>query len=97
MSKIEKFLSKLSNRTIVIIAFIAIIGGILIISYDYLLGKKERAYQESDKPRLHERQSVYPRLRKLRRIMESDRRWCLLSELRYCIKGSRCNNDGSRH
>ena len=46
MSKIEKFLSKLSNRTIVIIAFIAIIGGILIISYDYLLGKKERAYQE---------------------------------------------------
>ena len=39
-------MSKLSNRTIVIIAFIAIIGGILIISADYLEGKKEKAYQK---------------------------------------------------
>lgn len=46
MSKFDKFISKLSNKTIVIIAFIAVIGGLLIISYDYLLGKKERAYQE---------------------------------------------------
>lgn len=46
MSKIENFLSKLSNRTIVIIAFIAIISGTLLLSYDYLKGKKERAYKE---------------------------------------------------
>ena len=39
-------MSKLSNRTIVIIAFIAIIGGLLIISSDYLKGKKDRAYQK---------------------------------------------------
>lgn len=39
-------MSKLSNRTIVIIAFIAIIGGLLIISADYLKGKKDRAYQK---------------------------------------------------
>lgn len=39
-------MSKLSNRTIVIIAFIAIISGILIISADYLEGKKEKAYQK---------------------------------------------------
>ena len=39
-------MSQLSNRTIVIIAFIAIIGGILIISADYLKGKKEKAYQK---------------------------------------------------
>ncbi len=39
-------MSKLSNRTIVIIAFIAIIGGLLLISADYLKGKKEKAYQK---------------------------------------------------
>ena len=39
-------MSKLSNRTIVIIAFIAIIGWLLIISADYLKGKKEQAYQK---------------------------------------------------
>ena len=39
-------MSKLSNRTIVIIAFVAIIGGILLISADYLKGKKEQAYQK---------------------------------------------------
>ena len=44
--KLDKNLSKLSNRTIVIIAFIAIISGVLIISADYLEGKKERAYQK---------------------------------------------------
>lgn len=38
--------SKLSNKTIVIIAFIAVIGGILLISADYLQGKKEKAYQK---------------------------------------------------
>ena len=45
-TKISNFFSKLSNRAIVIIAFIAIIGGILLISSDYLEGKKERAYQK---------------------------------------------------
>ena len=60
MSKIEKFLSKLSNRTIVIIAFIAVIGGILIISYDYLLGKKERAYQEISISLFNENQDNTP-------------------------------------
>ena len=44
--KLDKNLSKLSNRTIVIIAFIAIISGLLLISADYLEGKKERAYQK---------------------------------------------------
>ena len=39
-------MSKLSNRTIVIIAFTAIIGGLLLISFDYLKGKKEQAYQK---------------------------------------------------
>ena len=39
-------MSKLSNRAIVILAFIAIIGGLLIISADYLKGKKDRAYQK---------------------------------------------------
>lgn len=39
-------MSKLSNRTIVIIAFIAIIGGLLLISADYLKGKKDKAYQK---------------------------------------------------
>ena len=60
MSKIENFLSKLSNRTIVIIAFIAVIGGILIISYDYLLGKKERAYQEISISLFNENQDNTP-------------------------------------
>ena len=46
VEKIDKILSNLSNRTIVIIAFIAIISGVLIISADYLEGKKERAYQK---------------------------------------------------
>lgn len=41
-----KDMSKLSNRAIVILAFIAIIGGLLIISADYLKGKKDRAYQK---------------------------------------------------
>ena len=45
-SKIDSTISKLSNRTIVIIAFIAIIGGLLIISSDYLKGKKDKAYQK---------------------------------------------------
>ena len=45
-SKLDSGLSKLSNRTIVVIAFIAIIGGILLISADYLQGKKEKAYQK---------------------------------------------------
>ena len=45
-SKFNSFISKLSNRTIVIIAFIAIIGGLLLISADYLKGKKEKAYQK---------------------------------------------------
>ena len=36
--KIDSTISKLSNRTIVIIAFIAIIGGLLLISSDYLKG-----------------------------------------------------------
>ena len=40
-------MSKLSNRTIVVIAFVAIIGGLLLISADYLKGKKEQAYQKS--------------------------------------------------
>lgn len=39
-------MSKLSNRTIVVIAFVAIIGGLLLISADYLKGKKEQAYQK---------------------------------------------------
>ena len=60
MSKIEKFLSKLSNRTIVIVAFVAIIGGVLIISYDYLLGKKERAYQEISISLFNENQDNTP-------------------------------------
>ncbi len=53
MSKIKKILSKigdkivnLKTRTIVIIAFVAIIGGTLLISADYLEGKKELAYQK---------------------------------------------------
>ena len=37
--KFDSFISKLDNRTIVIIAFIAVIGGLLLISYDYLKGK----------------------------------------------------------
>lgn len=39
--KFDSFISKLDNRTIVIIAFIAVIGGLLLISYDYLKGKKK--------------------------------------------------------
>ena len=39
-------MSKLSNRAIVILAFIAIIGGLLIISAYYLKGKKGSAYQK---------------------------------------------------
>lgn len=39
-------MSKLSNKAIVIIAFIAVIGGILLISSDYLQGKKDKAYQK---------------------------------------------------
>ena len=44
--KVDSAISKLSNRTIVIIAFIAVIGGLLLISFDYLKGKKEKAYQK---------------------------------------------------
>lgn len=44
--KFDSFISKLDNRTIVIIAFIAVIGGLLLISYDYLKGKKDMAYQK---------------------------------------------------
>lgn len=44
--KIDSAISNLSNRTIVIIAFIAVIGGILLISFDYLKGKKDMAYQK---------------------------------------------------
>ncbi len=39
-------MSKLSNKTIVIIAFIAIIIGILLISSSYLKEKKDKAYQK---------------------------------------------------
>lgn len=44
--KVDSTISKLSNRTIVIIAFIAVIGGLLLISFDYLKGKKDMAYQK---------------------------------------------------
>ena len=44
--KVDSFISKLNNRTIVIIAFIAVMGGLLLISYDYLKGKKDMAYQK---------------------------------------------------
>lgn len=39
-------MSKLSNKTIVIIAFIAIITGILLVSASYLKEKKDKAYQK---------------------------------------------------
>ena len=38
-------MSKLSNRAVVIIAFSAMIIGLLIVSSDYLKGKKEQAYE----------------------------------------------------
>lgn len=44
--KVDNLISNLSNRTIVIIAFIAVLGGLLLISSDYLEGKKEKAYQK---------------------------------------------------
>ena len=40
-------MSKFSNKTIVIIAFIAIIGGTLLISADYLQGKKDKVYKKA--------------------------------------------------
>lgn len=39
-------MQKLSNRTIVIIAFVIIIIGLLLVSSDYLKSKKDKAYQE---------------------------------------------------
>lgn len=39
-------MSKLSNRAVVIIAFSAIIIGLLIVSSDYLKSKKEKAYEK---------------------------------------------------
>lgn len=39
-------MSKLSNRTIVIITITAILVGLLIISSDYLKSKKEKAYEK---------------------------------------------------
>ena len=39
-------MSKLSNRTIVIIGFIVIIAGLLLVSGDYLKSKKDKAYRE---------------------------------------------------
>lgn len=39
-------MSKLSNRSIVIIGFIIIIAGLLLISGDYLKSKKDKAYRE---------------------------------------------------
>lgn len=39
-------MSKLSDKTIVIIAFLAIIGGILLVSSNYLKEKKDKAYQK---------------------------------------------------
>lgn len=39
-------MSNLSNKTIVIIAFFAVITGLLLISSDYLKSKKDQAYQK---------------------------------------------------
>ena len=39
-------MSKLSNKTIVIIAAVAVISGLLLISKDYLKSKKEKAYEK---------------------------------------------------
>lgn len=39
-------MSKLSNRAVVIIAFTAVIIGLLIVSSDYLKSKKEKAYEK---------------------------------------------------
>ena len=39
-------MSKLSNKTIVIIAFIGIIGGTLLLASDYLQGKKDKVYKK---------------------------------------------------
>ena len=39
-------LNKLSNKTIVIIAFAIIIGGFLLVTHDYFLGKKDKAYEK---------------------------------------------------
>ena len=46
-SKFNSFISKLSNRTIVIIAFIAIIGGLLLILVGYL--NQIRNFKTQDK------------------------------------------------
>lgn len=39
-------MSKLSNRAVVIISLTLILGGILIVSSDYLKSKKEKAYEK---------------------------------------------------
>ena len=39
-------MTKLSNRTVVTIAFAIIIGGFILVSYDYFAGKKDKAYEK---------------------------------------------------
>ena len=39
-------MTKLSNRTVVTIAFLIIIGGFILVSYDYFAGKKDKAYEK---------------------------------------------------
>ncbi len=39
-------MEKLSNRTVVIIGFLAIGIGIFLLTYDYFTGKKEKAYEK---------------------------------------------------
>ncbi len=39
-------MTKLSNRTVVTIAFAIIIGGFILISYDYFAGKKDKVYEK---------------------------------------------------
>ena len=39
-------LSKLSNRTVVVISFIIMIFGFILITHDYFAGKKDKAYEK---------------------------------------------------
>ncbi|MBR3362885.1 MAG: sortase [Bacilli bacterium] len=39
-------MTNLSNRTVVTIAFLIIIGGFILVSYDYFAGKKDKAYEK---------------------------------------------------
>ena len=39
-------MANLSNRTVVIVGFVVIIIGVFLISYDYLAGKKNKAYEK---------------------------------------------------